>query len=180
MCWYIFFTPWGWAAVSGEKRTMSASVLPTPSPLTTLYRYIEQTGQNARLVSLYDNSIAIVNKFRAYYAGHIIMDWDIELKLDTFSTFSRQVLEMVHTIPYGQTRTYADVARAVGKPGAARAVGQVMKRNPLPLIVPCHRVVAIHGPGGFTSPGGVQTKLNMLQWERKNLAKKSNVRLTTD
>lgn len=173
MCWYIFFTPRGWAAVSGEKGTIRASVLPIPSPLTALYRYIEQTGQEARFVSLYDYSIPVINKFRAYYEGSIIEDWEIELKLNTYSTFSRKVMEMVYTIPYGQTITYAQVARAIGKPGAARAVGQVMKRNPLPLIVPCHRVVASNGPGGFTSPGGVQTKLEMLQWERQNLAEKA-------
>jgi methylated-DNA-[protein]-cysteine S-methyltransferase len=89
--------------------------------------------------------------------------------LDAFPPFSRKVLEFVHTIPYGETLTYAEVAHAVGQPKAARAVGQALKRNPLPLIIPCHRVVATNGLGGFTSPGGIATKLEMLQWERKNL-----------
>jgi methylated-DNA-[protein]-cysteine S-methyltransferase len=170
MFWYIFFTPRGWAAVLGERRAICASVLPTPSPLTTLYQYTAQTGYEARFVSLHDYSLTVVNKFRRYYEGEVIQDWDVELKLDTFPTFSRKVLNLVYNIPYGQTMTYADVARATGKPGAARAIGQVMKRNPLPLIIPCHRVVASNGPGGFTSPGGVTTKLEMLQWERNNLA----------
>jgi len=171
MCWYIFLTPLGWAAIEGEKKTVNASVLPTPFPLTTLYQYIKPTGLNTRLVTLNDYSLPLVNKFRDYYKGSIISDWEIELNLDGFPPFSRKVMEFVYTIPYGQTMTYAQVAQAVGSPKAARAIGQIMKRNPLPLIVPCHRVVASNGPGGFTSPGGIQTKLNMLQWERKNLIK---------
>lgn len=173
MCWYIFFTPRGWAAVLGEKRTVSAAVLPVPSPLTTLYRYTESTGHKVRLIALHDNSHMAVNNFRLYYEGAIIENWDTELKLDGFPPFRRRVMEQVYTIPYGQTMTYAQVAEAAGSPGAARAVGQVMKHNPLPLIVPCHRVVASNGPGGFTAAGGVQTKLEMLQWERQNLAVKT-------
>lgn len=168
MLWYIFHTPWGWAAVLGENRTVKKSVLPTLF-LPNLREYIEQTGLDARFVVLPDYSLPAVNKFSAYYEGVIINDWDVELSLDTLPPFSRKVLEFAHTIPYGETLTYAEVARSVGNPGAARAVGQALKRNPLPLIIPCHRVVAGKGPGGFTSPGGVATKLQMLQWERKNV-----------
>lgn len=169
MSWYIFYTPWGWAAVLGENRAIQRSVLPTLS-LMNIRQYIEQTGLDAQFVILPDYSVPVVNKFHAYYDGAIINDWDIELSLDTLPPFSRKVLEFVYTIPYGETLTYGEVARAVDKPGAAQAVGQALKRNPLPLIIPCHRVVASNGPGGFTSPGGVATKLEMLLWERKNLS----------
>ena len=168
MSWYVFYTSWGWAAVLGKNRTIQRSVLPTLS-LMNIRQYIEQTGLDTQFVVLPDYSFPVVNKFRAYYDGAIINDWDIELSLDNLPPFSRKVVEFVHTIPYGETLTYGEVARAVGKPGAARAVGQALKRNPLPLIIPCHRVVASNGPGGFTSPGGVATKLEMLQWEMKNL-----------
>lgn len=169
MSWYVFYTPWGWAAVLGENRTVQRSVLPTLSPPHLLHEYIEQTGLDARFVVLPDYSLTVVNKFCAYFEGSVINDWDIELSLDVLPPFSRKVLEFVYTIPYGENLTYGEVARAVDKPGAAQAVGQALKRNPLPLIIPCHRVVASNGPGGFTSPGGVATKLEMLQWERKNL-----------
>ncbi len=167
MNWHIFLTSRGWAAILGEKGAISASVLPIPR--ADLDRRIESTGLPNRLIAEHDNSHPVINQFRAYYEGAVIEYWGAELNLEAFPCFSRQVMELVHTIPYGQIMTYAEVARAIGKPGAARAVGQVMKRNPLPLIIPCHRVVASNGPGGFTSPGGVQTKLNMLQWERENL-----------
>ncbi|HBQ27315.1 MAG TPA: cysteine methyltransferase, partial [Syntrophomonas sp.] len=165
MSWYVFYTSWGWAAVLGENRTVKRSVLPILN-LPNLREYIEQTGLDARFVVLPDYSLPVINKFCAYYEGAVINDWDVELSMDGLPPFSRKVLAFVHTIPYGKTLTYAEVARSLGKPGAARAVGQALKRNPLPLIIPCHRVVASNGPGGFTSPGGIATKLEMLQWER--------------
>ena len=86
------------------------------------------------------------------------------LKPDIYPTpFQRMVLEAISLIPYGQTRTYGEVAAIVGKPGGARAVGQVMKRNPLPIIFPCHRVVAARGLGGFS--GGLVLKKYLLESE---------------
>ena len=80
--------------------------------------------------------------------------------------FERAVYEATRAIPRGTTRTYGEVAAAVGDPGAARAVGQALGRNPFPIVVPCHRVLAADGrPGGFSAPGGVRTKLRMLAIE---------------
>lgn len=74
----------------------------------------------------------------------------LPLDLSTATEFQRQVLSEVASIPAGETRTYAEVAAAVGRPGAARAVGGVMARNPVPFLVPCHRVVASDGSlGGY-------------------------------
>jgi methylated-DNA-[protein]-cysteine S-methyltransferase len=167
MSWYVFHTAWGWAAILGENKTVLGAILPTDDP-RDLYEQIQQTGLDARFVSLPCYSFPVVNKFYAYYEGAVINDWDIELSLVNLPPFSRKVLEFVHTIPYGETLTYGEVAQAIGNPGATRAVGQALKRNPLPLIIPCHRVVATNSPGGFTSPGGIATKLEMLQWERIN------------
>jgi O-6-methylguanine DNA methyltransferase len=92
-----------------------------------------------------------------------------DLKLDIHCTpFQRMVLEKIALIPYGQTRTYGEVAAIVGRPGCARAVGQVMKRNPLPIIFPCHRVVAARGLGGFS--GGSVLKRYLL--ERESFSKR--------
>ena len=80
------------------------------------------------------------------------------------SEFARGVLEACHSIPFGQTRTYAELASAAGSPRAARAVGQVMAHNRRPLIVPCHRVVASNGSlGGFG--GGLAMKRWLLELE---------------
>ena len=82
------------------------------------------------------------------------------------SEFHRRVCEAARAIPAGQTLTYGELAARLGQPGAARAVGGVMARNALPIIVPCHRVLAAGGrPGGFSAHGGVTTKLRMLRIE---------------
>jgi len=74
------------------------------------------------------------------------------------------VWQATRLIPYGETRSYLWVAVQIGKPGAARAVGQALGRNPLPVIVPCHRVIAADGGlGGFT--GGLEMKRRLLELE---------------
>ncbi len=91
---------------------------------------------------------------------------EIPLDFDGVAPFSRRVYEVVRTIPAGETMSYGEVAAAVGSPGAARAVGQALGRNPFAIIVPCHRVLAAGGKaGGFTAADGVTTKLQMLAIE---------------
>lgn len=79
------------------------------------------------------------------------------------TVFQRRVWAALVRIPYGTTRTYGDVARSIGQPGAARAVGMANHRNPLPLVIPCHRVVAAHGVGGYG--GGTDLKRRLLMLE---------------
>ena len=79
--------------------------------------------------------------------------------------FDRKVLAAIRRIPFGTTASYADVARAIGRPGAARAVGGALARNPLPLLLPCHRVIRANGEEGGYS-GGAGNKRRMLEWER--------------
>ncbi len=91
---------------------------------------------------------------------------DIELDLDGVEPLLRGIYDVARGIPPGSTLTYGEVAARIGEPGAARAVGQAMGRNPCPIIIPCHRVLAASGgTGGFSAPGGVNTKLRMLQIE---------------
>jgi methylated-DNA-[protein]-cysteine S-methyltransferase len=80
--------------------------------------------------------------------------------------FERDVLQALLRIPAGQVRTYGEIARAVGDPGAARAVGTACSRNPLPLLIPCHRVVRSDGGlGGYSMRGGVALKRRLLEGE---------------
>jgi methylated-DNA-[protein]-cysteine S-methyltransferase len=81
------------------------------------------------------------------------------------SPFFRRVYEVVRRIPAGQTLTYGEVARAAGRPGAARAVGNAMAQNQLCLFVPCHRVVGTGGLGGYSGAGGLATKRRLLALE---------------
>lgn len=90
----------------------------------------------------------------------------IQLDMEGVTSFRRRVYEAARMIPPGQTRSYGELALQIGVPGAARAVGQALGRNPFPIVVPCHRVLAAAlKPGGFTATGGVATKLRLLALE---------------
>jgi O-6-methylguanine DNA methyltransferase len=104
----------------------------------------------------------------------------IGLDMDGVAPFHRSVYEIARRIPPGQTLTYGDIAVQLGARGAARAVGQALGRNPFPIVVPCHRVLAAGGKiGGFSAQGGVATKLRMLAIEGAQLNGKP-VRLDGD
>ncbi|WP_106638535.1 methylated-DNA--[protein]-cysteine S-methyltransferase [Allosphingosinicella vermicomposti] len=82
-------------------------------------------------------------------------------------SFERRVYDAALAIPRGETRTYGELAAAIGSPGAARAVGRALGRNPFPIIIPCHRILAASGgSGGFSAPGGALTKMRLLDIER--------------
>ena len=90
----------------------------------------------------------------------------IDLDMSGIPEFPRRVYAVARAIPPGQTVTYGDVAARLGEPGAARAVGQALGRNPFAIIVPCHRVVAAGGRlGGFSANGGAATKRRILAIE---------------
>lgn len=91
---------------------------------------------------------------------------DIALDLEGVPEFNRGVYDMARSIPPGQTMTYGDIARRLGGVELSRDVGQALGRNPCPIVVPCHRVLAAgRKPGGFSARGGVTTKLKMLAIE---------------
>lgn len=94
----------------------------------------------------------------------------VKLDMRALPPFSRAVLEAARSIPRGEVVTYGQLAAAVGRPLAARAVGQVLGRNPFPPVVPCHRIVAAGGkPGGFSAPGGLAIKAALLALEGLDL-----------
>jgi methylated-DNA-[protein]-cysteine S-methyltransferase len=91
---------------------------------------------------------------------------DVVLDLDGVPEFHRGVYDIARTIPPGQTMTYGDIAKRLGGVELSRDVGQALGRNPCPIVVPCHRVLAAgNKPGGFSANGGVVTKLKMLEIE---------------
>jgi methylated-DNA-[protein]-cysteine S-methyltransferase len=98
--------------------------------------------------------------------GHRTDLGDIALDLGAGSDFERSVWEAARRIPCGEVRSYGDIAREIGAPQGAQAVGAALGRNPVPIIVPCHRVLAADGrSGGFSAPGGVETKFRILEIE---------------
>lgn len=93
---------------------------------------------------------------------------DVQVRFDGVGEFHRVVLErLLAEVGPGETVTYGELARRVGSPGASRAVGAAMARNPIPLVVPCHRVLPSDGkPGNYSGEGGWETKLKLLRLER--------------
>jgi methylated-DNA-[protein]-cysteine S-methyltransferase len=112
----------------------------------------------------------VVARMQALLAGGQDDLADVPLALDSEPDFHRRVYEVTRAIPPGRTLTYGEVARMLGDPGAARAVGQALGANPFAPIVPCHRVLGAGNTGvGFSANGGVATKLKMLEIERAQL-----------
>ena len=108
----------------------------------------------------------IIKKVQKHLHGDVQDFLDIVVDLDGAGPFARQVYEAVRKIPAGRTMTYGEIATVMNRPTAARAVGQALGRNPIPLIIPCHRVLAIgNKPGGFSAHGGLETKAKMLEIE---------------
>lgn len=104
-----------------------------------------------------------VHALQSYFARGP-RDFDLALDLRATTEFQRKVLQSIRSIPPGQVWSYGQVAERIGVPGAARAVGQALGANPLPIVVPCHRVIASDGSlGGYT--GGLQTKEFLLRHE---------------
>ncbi len=96
-----------------------------------------------------------------YFAGERVV-FDLPLK-PAGTAFDRRVWEVLCAIPWGQTRSYGEIARLSG--GSPQAVGRAVGRNPIPIIIPCHRVVAAAGLGGFSAPGGIASKQALLVLE---------------
>ncbi|MEU5563126.1 methylated-DNA--[protein]-cysteine S-methyltransferase [Micromonospora musae] len=106
-----------------------------------------------------------VAELRAYFAGDLT-DFAVPVRIPRGSDFERAVWREMVGIPYGETLTYGEVAQRVGDPGAARAVGVACNRNPIPVIVPCHRIVGAGGKlVGFG--GGLDRKVHLLELEAR-------------
>jgi methylated-DNA-[protein]-cysteine S-methyltransferase len=118
---------------------------------------------------------ALRRRLRDYAAGKDVHFDDIAVDLGPVTPFQSRVLACCRNIRRGATISYAELAKAAGRPGAARAVGNVMARNRCPLVIPCHRVLhAGGGLGGFSAPQGLTLKRRLLNLERgRELAKTS-------
>ncbi|WP_067702311.1 methylated-DNA--[protein]-cysteine S-methyltransferase [Nocardia jejuensis] len=111
--------------------------------------------------------VDVIARVRAHLDGELDDLVSIPLDTATLNDFDRAVYDITRAIAPGHTLTYGTVANRIGAPGGAQAVGQSLGRNPIPLIVPCHRVLAADNAlTGFSAPGGVTTKQRLLEIER--------------
>jgi O-6-methylguanine DNA methyltransferase len=108
------------------------------------------------------------DQFAAYLNGELRV-FDLPIDWSLITPFQRQVLEAQLDIPYGETRTYGQLAAQIGRPKAFRAVGRAGATNPIPLVIPCHRVIGADGSlRGYRAPGGTDTKAWLLALEESS------------
>lgn len=161
----LFNTALGACGIAWNDRGVTAFQLPEVTTKLTEDRISKKAnaGKSSKVPS---HIASIIKRVQKHLAGDSQDFQDIAVDLEDTAVFSRQVYQICKTIPAGETMTYGDVAKAMKRSAASRAVGQALGRNPIPLIIPCHRVLAAgNKPGGFSAHGGFATKLKMLGLE---------------
>ena len=156
----VFGTLQGWMGVLASETGLRRCTLPRRSADDAAKELGAAVQQATQSQGPFEDLIA---RFKTYFQAERV-EFPDRLDLSKATVFQRQVWEAARTIPWGETRSYQWVASHIGKPRAARAVGQALGQNPLPLIVPCHRVLTTDGKlGGFT--GGLDMKRLLLKTE---------------
>lgn len=158
----IFQTAWGWVGLAATERGVAAVVLPRLTR-RAVERELPSASSNGAGGAATIHLKAAKEAITAYLEGQT-RSFDLPLDLQGQPRFRVKVWKVLQSIPYGRVRSYGWVARKVGKPRAARAIGGACGANPVPLLVPCHRVIAGDGSlGGFS--GGVGVKKRLLKLE---------------
>jgi methylated-DNA-[protein]-cysteine S-methyltransferase len=161
----LFDTPIGICGIEWGSRGINGLQLPMGSDEKTRARIRQRHGDIAEAAPTEEVQRAI-DRIVKLLAGERDNLRDIALDLDGVPEFNRGVYDIARSIPPGQTMTYGDIAKKLGGVELSRDVGQALGRNPCPIVVPCHRVLAAgKKPGGFSARGGVDTKLKMLAIE---------------
>jgi len=159
----IFPTELGWMAIFGTGRVIRRLTLGHASAKAARKAIEKAEGQS---LALGNWNPSLADRLQAYAAGKCEDFRDVPLDLDSLRAFQRAVYRQCRNIPPGKTCTYGELAARAGYPRAARAVGNCMASNPLPLVIPCHRIVPSNGGlGGYSGPGATRLKRRLLTLE---------------
>ena len=162
----LFPTAIGACGIAWTQDALAAVQLPEATDAGTRRRLLRYTGEAGEAAPPAFVQAAIARVQALLQGAHDDLA-DLPLDWADLPDFYRRVYEVTRAIPPGEVLTYGEVARRIGEPGAARAVGQALGRNPFAPVIPCHRVLAAGGrPGGFSAEGGADTKLRMLEIEK--------------
>jgi methylated-DNA-[protein]-cysteine S-methyltransferase len=168
----VFRTKWGYFGLAGTENALLRSHLPLPEP-RNLKRWLLKDLPAPQ----YDKTLfnTLQKQIIAYFEGtYVNFDPNIPIVLDGLSQFAGRILTECRNVKFGRTISYGQLAQKAGRPNAARGVGRVMANNPLPLIIPCHRVIRSDGRvGGFSAKGGTKLKSRLLQFEQKRPSRSS-------
>ena len=162
----LFDTAIGPCGIAWTANALAAVQLPETTREGTLHRLQRHTGETGESAPPPFVQRAIA-RIQALLAGARDDLADLPLDMEGVPAFHQRVYALARAIPPGEILTYGEVAKRLGEPGAARAVGQALGHNPFAPVVPCHRVLAAGGrSGGFSAEGGAITKLRMLEIEK--------------
>jgi methylated-DNA-[protein]-cysteine S-methyltransferase len=158
-----FQTALGLFGLAWTERGLARVLLPDTSQKAMLERLGRDgaaPGEPTRMIA------TLMDRIEDYAEGRTVAFGNLPLDLSAVPAFHRRAYERLLLLEWGQTTTYGDLARELGDAHLSRAVGQAMGANPMPLVIPCHRVLASNGKaGGFSAPGGTATKARMLALE---------------
>jgi methylated-DNA-[protein]-cysteine S-methyltransferase len=159
----VFHSNLGWIALAWRVDKLTLISFGNASPAEAAER---AGAEPVDLVEAPKWVAKVIEKINKFAAGKAV-DWsDVPLYWEQQTPFQKRVREACRAIPRGEVRSYGELAAAAGFPGAARAVGSVMRTNRFPLVIPCHRVVAAGGKvGGFSCPAGLEMKERLLALE---------------
>jgi methylated-DNA-[protein]-cysteine S-methyltransferase len=161
----LFDTPVGRCGIAWSERGIAGVQLPEVNEAATRARMLRRHGNVSEAPPPPEIGRAI-ESITALLSGEAVALSETVIDMDGVPPFDRQVYEVARTIRPGATLTYGEVATRIGEPGLARDVGQALARNPFPIVVPCHRVLAAGGKlGGFSARGGAATKRRLLAIE---------------
>lgn len=162
----LFDTAIGRCGVAWGERGLTGVQLPQPNEAQTRTRLLQRAKSELVETSPPEPVEQAIAGMTALLKGESADLSAIELDMSQVPDFNRGVYAIAREIPPGKTLTYGDIAKRLGGVELSRDVGQALGRNPFPIVVPCHRVLAAGGkPGGFSANGGVKTKLKMLAIE---------------
>ena len=158
----LFDTALGRCGIAWSDRGVTSVQLPEASDDATIAR-LRRRRPRARESTPSAEASRAIERMTALLRGERVSLDDVALDMDDVLEFHRRVFDAARTIRAGETSTYGELATKLGDPGSARAVGEALGRNPFPIVVPCHRVLAASGKlGGFSAHGGAATKRRML------------------
>ena len=158
----IFKTSLGWCGIIFGKQRLIKIYLPGLKK-EKLKKIIHSSNKN--IVERSNSINVLIRKICSYFKGKNIR-LNIPIDMEAVTEFERKVYKQAMKIPFGKVKTYKWLAEKAGVPNGARAVGNALSKNPVPLIIPCHRVIKSNGSlGGFSAPGGILIKRKMLSIE---------------
>jgi len=163
----VFKTAIGWCGMVMKGRNVRRLFIGY-SRQHQMKRHIKEAFRDAMEVHPSRGMRAIIKKLERYCSGENVSLGSVPVDWSSLTAFQKKVLMAAVHIPYGSVDTYGGLARKIGSPRSARAVGNALAKNPFPFIVPCHRVIKDDGGlGGFSAAGGIGLKKRLLKMEKK-------------